>query len=372
MKNIIFGITSLDTGGAERTLIDIANSLCDEYNIIIFTVYNSGDLEHVLSPKVQVLSLFKNKYSDYPRWKQVYCSLYLQLFKKSIYHKHIHGYDVEIAFLEGPVTTLFRLRHKNNRDVKKIAWIHTNIAEIFGHGLISSIKKVINKKSYSKYDKLIFVSNNSLESFNKSYKIPVAKKVIHNYINANDIIEKSQEEIDFKFSNNSINFLSVSRFVTAKGIDRLIKVHSKLINDGFAHKIYIIGYGPLENKLKNLIANLNVQNTFILLGKKDNPFPYMKMCDCFLLTSHFEGLPIVLTEAKILNKYILATESASNESLSDYNYKKIVDNSETAIYNGLKELILTGKKTLKAESGSYVCNSKEILNEIKNILEENG
>ena len=76
-------------------------------------------------------------------------------------------------------------------------------------------------------------------------------------------------------------------------------------------------------------------------------------------------MPIVLTEAKILNKYILATTSASNEVLDDYIYKKIVENNEDSIYNGIKELITNNPKSNK----NYNYNLDHILDEIINIIE---
>ena len=364
MKKIIFGITNLNTGGAETTLADIANKLCNDYDITIFTLYSNNDLENNLSSKIKIINLFNKTFEELSFLNKKIISLKLFLFKNSIYKKYIkNNYDVEIAFLEGPITSLFSTK---NKLTKKIAWVHTNISKIFGSGLKSKIKYLINKKTYSNYNKLIFVSSSALEDFNRIYEnITVPKQVINNYIDADKIIEKSEQKIDFNFDNNSVNFLSVCRFVEAKALDRLAKIHFNLINNGFFHKIYLIGYGPLENSLKQLISSLNIENTFILLGKQANPFPYMNLCDYFLLSSYYEGLPLVLTESKILNKYILATNSASNEALDDYDYKKIVHNTEDAIYNGIKELILNKPKVDK----NYSYNLNYILDEIKNIIE---
>jgi len=234
MKNIIFGITNLNTGGAEKTLVDIANKLCDKYNITIFTLYGNGDLEKNLSPEIKIITL--NNKSNKPKL----FSIKLLLFKKSIYKKYIKNkYDIEIAFLEGPITTLFSIKNEN---VKKIAWIHSNISKIFGSGLKAKLKKIINNKIYPNYNELVFVSFASLEAFNKTYNINAPKKVIYNYINSDNIIKKSNEPIEFEFDDKEINFLSVCRFVEAKALERLIRVHSNLIRDGFMHKIYLVGY----------------------------------------------------------------------------------------------------------------------------------
>ena len=64
MKKILFGITSLTLGGAERVLVDLANKLCDKYEITIFTIYSGGELEKQLSNKVKLKTLYKKQYNE--------------------------------------------------------------------------------------------------------------------------------------------------------------------------------------------------------------------------------------------------------------------------------------------------------------------
>lgn len=64
MKKVLFGITSLTLGGAERVLVDIANKLCNKYDITIFTIYSGGELEKQLSDKIKLKSLYHKQYSE--------------------------------------------------------------------------------------------------------------------------------------------------------------------------------------------------------------------------------------------------------------------------------------------------------------------
>lgn len=93
------------------------------------------------------------------------------------------------------------------------------------------------------------------------------------------------------------------------------------------------------------------------MGQKENPYPYIKNCTYFCLTSYYEGLPMVLAEAKLLNKYIIATDSASNGILDDYDNKLIVENNETSIAKGFEELI-QNKFTV---DNNYLYDNKNIL-----------
>lgn len=289
------------------------------------------------------------------------------LLKRFYYNKYVkNNYDVEVAFLEGPITRLFSVK---NKEVKKIAWIHNDISKVYGNDLKAKMKLTLDKKIYNKYGKLIFVSRDNKKSFEETYKdIKPSKEVIYNYIDINKVIEKSKQEIDFKFDNNQLNFLTVARLVEQKGIDRLIKIHKQLLENNYKNKFYVIGNGPEREKLKGLIDKENLSDTFILLGKKENPYPYMKQFDIFCLLSKFEGYGMVLEEAKILNKPIIITNTAAREAVQNYKNAKIIDNNEKAIYNNLRDIIKKDIRNFENSENKY--NNEDIIQKLKKLLEE--
>lgn len=289
------------------------------------------------------------------------------LFKNSIAKKQLkEKYDVEIAFLEGPITRIFSYKNKN---AKKIAWIHSDISQIFGNGFKSKIKRFLDKKIYSKYNKLIFVSKDNMGKFNEIYPdVKVDKQVINNYIDKEKVLKKAQEGQDIEFDENVINFVTVTRLVEPKAIDRLIKVHKKLMDNGYYHKIYVVGDGPEREKLENLVRANSVNETFLLLGKKENPYPYIKNATYFCLLSNFEGYPMVLEEAKILEKFIIITNTASREVIEQYDKSVILDNNEDGIYEGMKEIIENSKELLKKSNNNKTYDNQEIIEKIKQII----
>lgn len=326
MKKVLFGITSLTIGGAERVLVDIVNKLNSKYDITIFTIYANGDFEKDLNKNIKLKSLYNKQYKDLNKIEKLLIPLKILLLKKYIYNKHVKdSYDTEISFLEGPITRLFSTKNKNTT---KIAWVHNDISCVFGKGIKSKIKKVLDKRLYNKFQKLVFVSKDNLKKFKEQYKTNVNTRVIYNYIDSKKVIEKSKEEIDINFDNNSTNFVTVARLVEQKAIDRFTDVHYKLIQEGINNNIYVIGDGPLMNSLKEKISNLNIDKTFHLLGKKQNPYPYIKLADYFCLFSNFEGYGMVLDEAKILNKRILITDTAAREAIVNYKSAMLFENSE--------------------------------------------
>lgn len=318
-------------------------------------------------------SLYDCRYNDLSKVKRKIIPLKILFNKKKIYKKCIkQDYDVEIAFLEGPITRLFSIKNKN---VRKIAWIHNDISQVFGKGLKAKIKKDLDKKIYSKYETLVFVSRDNFKKFNQTYKDirneyleKVKKEVIHNYIDKEAVKKKAEESVENNFSENTINFVTVARLVQQKAIDRLIKIHEKLIKDGLKHDFYVVGEGPEKEKLEKMVNEYEIGETFHLLGKKENPYPYIKNADYFCLLSEFEGYGMVLEEAKILGKPIIITDTAAREAVEKYEMAEILENTEEGIYKGLKKVILNYKQQEKIPEIKY--DNSKILEKIKKLVGE--
>ena len=359
MKKIVFGITSMNIGGAEKTLVDLLNNLIDDYDITLFTIYSNGVLLNNLNKDIKVISLFNKKYEDLNILKKkiLGMSFFFKPYIKLVYNKYIKNkFDTEVAFLEGPITNLFSIKSKS----KKIAWVHTDLSKHYKNDIWKY------KKYYDNYDRIVFVSNEAKKGFESIITNNVTKEVIHNYIDELQVKEKSKEFIPKEINKKEISFLSVSRLVVAKALNRLILVSKKLIEEGYNHKVYIIGEGPLRKDLETLIDSLNMKDTFILLGERTNPYPYIKACDYFVIPSIYEGYPMVAVESIILQKRIISTDTGAKEALLNYDNKVIVDNTFEGLYEGIKNEIITRKE--KKISLKIYKNSDYILNKIKELL----
>ena len=279
----------------EKDFIIVNPERLSIYNFDNLRLYtNPDEFEKDLNPDIKRISLYKKEK------KRAFIPIYVLFCGKLIYNRYLKGYfDIDIAFLEGPITRIFT--YKGNH--KKIAWVHNDISKVFGKYYKSKIKKYIDKWFYNKYDKIIFVSEQNKKSFENVYGNISERKIIYNYINKERVRNLAKEKCDKSIiSKNEKIFITVSRLVKQKAIDRLIRVHKRLIDEGFKHKIYVIGEGEESNNLKSLAKKLNVDNSFVFLGKKENPYPYIKQADYFVLLSYFEGYGMVLEEAQILNK----------------------------------------------------------------------
>ena len=418
MKKIIFGITSLTIGGAERVLVDLANRLSEEYSVTIFTIYDGGELKNELNSNIKKIALYRKPYKDLSKFQKLKASLKLIFYRRKIYEAIMRrGFDAEIAFLEGPVTRLFganlnnklvntkffraslnnKIANKNvNTDQNtantrnnieklntKIAWIHNDISKVYGSGIKAKIKKWVDGKLYKKYDKLVFVSKENQKDFNKEYKWANEsnEEVIRNYIDYKKVLDKANEKVDLPYDNKEINLLTVCRLVEQKALDRFIKEQKELENKGIHVKIYIVGDGPQRYNLQKQIDEEGLTNRFILLGQKENPYPYIKYCDYFCLLSYYEGYGMVLEEAKILNKPIILTNTAAIECVQGYDKAIVLENNFEGIVKGLeKELKSDNVKYLETMQDYKLENNynelqktneeiqEKIIRKIKNIL----
>ena len=111
LKKIIFGITSLTIGGAERVLVDLANRLSMEYSVTVFTIYDGGELKKELNSNIKKIALYRKPYKEFTKVEKIKASLKLILYKNKIYEAIMkRGFDTEIAFLEGHITRLFAVK----------------------------------------------------------------------------------------------------------------------------------------------------------------------------------------------------------------------------------------------------------------------
>lgn len=370
-KKILFVIDTLKGGGAEKVLYDILKNMdLLKYKTEIFLIKNEGFyIKKIKELGVEINYLFnerKDLFNNilYKKTKSMiikilryfYCK-YPFLIKK-LKNKN---YDIEIAFLEGYSTVLVANR-KN--DSKKISWVHTDLEK---HKMIS---RKLERVSYHKMKQIICVSEDSKKSVLNLYPENKNKiEVIYNPIDKKNILEKSNEKIDFNFENNKINVITVGRLNQQKGYDILLQSHNRLIKKGLDYNLIILGEGGEKSSLEKYIRENVLENNTQLLGFKENPYPYLKQADIFVSSSRYEGYPLVLCEAVCLGKPIIATNCTGPKEILEngkYGLMAEVENIED-LTEKMKELILDEKLRKKY---SELSKERAKMFDIKKTLEE--
>ncbi|AZI21207.1 glycosyltransferase [Chryseobacterium taklimakanense] len=350
-KKILIRIGSLRHGGAEKVLVTFLKNLPpDKYEIdLLLNLYSGKYLPEVPS-WINVLYLNKgemittNRPQDIPKkaFRVIYQSL-LKKFPKLLYFKILKNkkYDIEFAAIHG-----FRDEILNSplKSSKKIVWIHNDLRKTHFHNYTDDeIRKFFG------FDKILVISEHIQKDFESLARTEDEKSRIarvYNPLDTEEILRRSHEprvksqDQQPETSNQQPVFVSVGTVFPQKGFDRLLKVHKKLLDEGFSHRIKIVGDGYDFENIKKLRKELDVEETAEMTGFTDNPYPDFKNADFYVLSSRYEGFPTVLFEAITLKKTIIATDvSGVREMLEDGKLGLIVDNSEEGIYEGMKQAL---------------------------------
>ena len=364
-KNILISIYDMEIGGAERSLINMLETFdYDKYNVDLLILNHTGDFINLIPNKVNVLpqigkyTVFRksirqciqegyflapfirivSKYiagrkSKQRQFKEGSGYIQMQLVSKYVSYflpKQKKKYDFAISYA-WPHDILV----DNVKADKKVAWIHTDYSTL-------EIDNEIDLTMWSKFDYVASISEECTNAFLTVYPSLKEKILLIENITSPEFIRKMADNVvDInKEDNCTFNIVSVGRLSYAKGFDRAIKALKILHDKGFNNiKWYVIGYGSDEATLKELIEKNDLEDSFILLGKQANPYPYMKACDLYVQPSRYEGKAVTVTEAKILERPILITNYPTAGSQLEDGIEGITcDSSIEGLVKGIETL----------------------------------
>lgn len=241
-------------------------------------------------------------------------------------------YDIAVCYhIFSPV--MFKYVAQKVKANKKIAWIHNDF-ETTGYR-IDKLKKYVGT-----YDEIVCVSKKVQDEFiERCPEYNDRAFVTYNLLDEDEIKVKAALPIDNRTfaDDQKFKILTIGRFTNQKGIDLAIEACKKLKENSMSLHWYLIGWGPEEEKYRNLIKKYELEKEFIILGRKDSPYPYIKMCDLYVQPSRHEAFPLTIMKAKTLCKPLLITDFAgasdtvpvnSAEVLS-YGIVELVQNAHT-------------------------------------------
>ncbi|MDR0547089.1 MAG: glycosyltransferase [Dysgonamonadaceae bacterium] len=342
-KKILFMIDSLEGGGAERVLTHLLRDLDRNlFEIELFLMIRAGVYLSSVPEDVPVHSIFRST-NGIPSKLGIYLYRFyrrgmLELFKLfppllAAMSGIKKQYDLGVSFCEGHNTPLLSL--KSGRFAKTVAWIHVDLRT---HKAMIRPKDL--RKSAQGFDRLYFVSEGAKAGFLElfpEYRKKTNLEVVLNPIDRQMILSEAAKDAGIVKSKPVV--LAIGRLMTQKRFDKLLNVHKRLIDKGIDHEVWILGEGPNRRKLENQAQILGVEQSCRFLGFR-NPYPYLQAADIFTMTSDYEGLPVVVCEAMVLGKPIVATAvTGPNELLEGGKYGRLVANNEAAIEAGLQELL---------------------------------
>lgn len=375
MKKILFVMPSLDSGGAEKSLVNLLNIIdYKKYDIDLLLLKQEGLFLDQIPKEVNLLPLTdslqyaykinKSMFNSFSGMKlgmlRVMSTFVCKLFYKEKarqqrwikYYKrylpNLEGtYDVAVGFLEGDASYYVVDKVVAN---KKILWIHNDFNEI---------KKTEEKSIYEEYfykaDNVVSISDKCVQILVQNFPHLKDKFLYLPNLTSSSLLKKMAVEYQVEeFQKNEFNILSIGRLTKQKGYDLAIEALNILKNQYSNVHWWIIGAGELEWQLKDQVKHRGLEKYITFLGLKENTYPYIKNCDLLVQSSRWEGKSVVLDEAKILAKPILAT-----------NYSTVSDQ----LKNKVEGLIVNIDEQSISDGIIYLIEHNQIYNKIKIYLE---
>ncbi|MCD7900832.1 MAG: glycosyltransferase [Bacteroides sp.] len=361
----------MEIGGAERSLIGLLNTFdTNSYEIDLFIHNHQGEFMPLI-PKTVNLLKEEPKYTTLERpiidivkegfWDIAFGRLCAKLAFKfhmtlnrktegsAIFQyvadyttsflpslKKYGYYDLAISFLAPHNIVLEKVDAK-----KKIAWIHTDYSTI----QIDIDREI---KIWKRYDYIASISESVTETFLKKFGKLRDKIILIENILSPSFIQKQAKLLDvseeMKVEESFVRICSIGRFCKAKNFANIPWICKHMVELGIKIKWFLLGYGD-DSTITQQIKKANMEKYVTILGKRINPYPYIKECDIYAQPSLYEGKAVTVREAQILYKPVVITNFPTACSQLKNGIDGIIVPLENKLCaNGIVEFILDKEK----------------------------
>lgn len=366
---IFINMHYMELGGAERALVGLLNALdTDRVDVDLFLNQHTGEFMPLIPKKINLLperrgynaierpmiqvlkegqyGIVRGRLKARKLHKKYHRSLtnIEKTFDSSAFHyvaecvqpylpslEDLGEYDLAISFLQPHNIVLNKVRAK-----KKIAWIHTDYSSVF-------VNRAMELPVWAGFDYIASISQDCTKSFLSAFPTLESKIIeIENILSTSFIRHQAAlQDVSHEMLKPGFNILSVGRYCHAKNYDNVPDITRRLVDKGFNDlRWYIIGFGGDEPLIRQRIAEAGMEEHVILLGKKDNPYPYIKACDVYAQPSRYEGKSVTVREAQVLCKPVIVTSYPTAKSqVRDGVDGIIVPQDNEGCANGIAEAI---------------------------------
>lgn len=382
MKKIFIYAYNLELGGVERSLIGLLEAIDPkEYQVDLFLAKQEGELLRDVPGYVNLIPVDKRYqafgipitdaikegyfFEAYQRMKAKLQNRLLQKMRRDksiaiesfLYHKEIiakmkpqsEHYDLAISFAMPYFYVLEKVDAKT-----KIGFVHTDYSKI-------NIDFPFLRDMFQRIDYICPVSEAVGECLRKRIPVDQGKiKVIENILPVESVKRLSLEPQNEIVEDGAVHLLSIGRFGEAKNFDSIPEICSLVKENGQNIKWFLIGFGSAEHLIRDRIKEYEVENNVIILGKKSNPYPYIRACDIYIQPSRYEGKAVTVREAQMLGKPVVITcFPTARSQVKDGIDGMIVPIENKKCAKGISETIMN--KALQTALSDY-CNAHDYSN----------
>lgn len=303
---IAYLISTLDTGGAERQLVNTLNSIdTDKFEVKVFVLKNKTEIKNQINSNISIQVIDVGSYANPLNILKAIKSI--KTFNPQLLHS--------VMYASNLIARMYKIANR-----KTIVINHV-------HGIGSWIKKrhiLIDRLLLPFVDKIIVVSNKSKQIRLAREKYPENKvDVVYNSIESKDYI---LEQRNYPIS--TIKIGTASRLVALKQIDLGIKIINEVKKLGLDVQFLIAGSGPEEERLKKLVDELGLKDSILFYGHITDMPDFYRQIDCFAIFSRTEDMPLSIVEAFASGIPAIAPNVGGVSELLEKNISLLIDNKE--------------------------------------------
>ena len=355
MKKILFVIHAMGYGGAERALVNLLCELPEtQFRVDLLCFQRQGDFLTQLPAWVNVLQtppelkalygplkkagrlalpklwgkigsiIFRRTRKERAAWR------WRHVFKRRIPQLAEH-YDAAVAFTGSEIQ--YFIADCVSAD-KRVVFIHNDYRT-------AGYSAKDDEPYFAKMDRIVSISKRCVEVLEESFPQYRERMLYLANITSSALVkQRAQESVPPEYPADIPVILSVGRLNPQKGFDMAIDAAAILRQRGMNFRWYVVGEGPLQQALQRQIDERGLQEHFILLGARNNPYPYMANCSVLVQSSRFEGKSVVLDEAKMLCVPIVATAYPTvGDQLIDAQEGLVTEMSAQGIADGVQRML---------------------------------
>ena len=306
-KRLIFFAYDLNIGGIEKSLINLLNNInYSKYVVNLVLEKKQGTYLKEINKNVNI---YEYKLSEN---KIVFLRKIYNFIKRciwSITNKNRYDFSCAYATYSMMGCKLSKIASSNSS-----IFVHSDYTNIYN---LNNFKDFFIKRDIYNFKNIIFVSNESKDNFLKIFKkLKDKTMVINNFVDEKQILKLSKEKIEFKKTKDKLLVFVGRLDDDSKKLKRLFYTMKEIKKNNINAEALIVGSGKDEHMYKKYTKDNRIDDIVTFVGEKSNPYPYMKMADYIVLTSDYEGYPVVYQEAIILNRKIITTIDATDENFS--------------------------------------------------------
>ena len=309
MKKLLFSAHNLDLGGIETALVTLVNYLSNQgYDVTIALEKREGVFLERLHKEIKIIEYNTNTNKNIIIRKL--CNLWNRI---KFIVKYKNKFDFSASFATYSLASSFMARTASKNSA---LWGHSDYFTLY-QGNTEEVKKFFQDIKVEEFKHIIFVTQKGANTFLEIFPNFKEKTIIcNNLIDGENIIKKSHELVEDAQKENIPTFLNVGRHEErAKKLTRIIEATKMLKKENYQFRVLFIGDGEDTDLYKQKVKEENLEDTIFLLGRKENPYPYFIISDCVILSSEYEGYPVVYLESFVLNKPIITTKVSDYEQV---------------------------------------------------------